>query len=150
MSDTLAAALIAVSGTLMVGFIASFLAEDYRRFRDGQALASALAGELLSRSEAVHMLRDNLTKIVNLLRRTGRVRLLKVEQIKDHVFESNVSKLGLLENDMVEDVVYVYENIGAFRSAMSLAADRDDDDPQKLVLIEQALGALERASNSRA
>jgi len=146
MSDALAGALLALGGALVVGFIANFVAEDYRRFRDGKALARALAGELSSRSEAVSLLKEGLTQILSSLKANEKVRLLKVEKVTDYVFESSITKLGLLEYDLVEDVVYVYENIGAFRSALGLAAERDTGDPQAVLLIESSLSALGRAS----
>lgn len=147
MSDPLAAALIALSGTLLIGFIANFLAEDYRRFRDGKSLARALAGELSSRSEGVELLRNALSQILAALKANQDIKLLKVDKTTDHIFENSVSKLGLLESDLIEDVVYVYENIGAFRVAMSLAAEREEGDPQKALLIESSLAALERAAS---
>jgi hypothetical protein len=42
------AALLAFAGVLVGGYFNNFLAEDYRRFRDSQALAGALAGEIES------------------------------------------------------------------------------------------------------
>lgn len=39
-------ALVAVLGVLGGAYISNFAAEDFRRFRDSQALAGALAGEL--------------------------------------------------------------------------------------------------------
>jgi hypothetical protein len=46
MPDGVIVALIAGGVTLAVAYINSFLAESYRRFRDGSALAASLAGEL--------------------------------------------------------------------------------------------------------
>ena len=123
------------------------MAEDYRRFRDGKALARALAGELSSRSEAVGLLKEGVTQILSSLKANGRVRLPKIEKVTDYVFESSISKLGLLESDLVEDVVYVYENIAAFRAALRLAAEKDAGDPQAILLIKLSLSALGRASN---
>jgi len=40
------AALFGFIGVLVGGYFNNFLAEDYRRFRDGTTLAGALAGEL--------------------------------------------------------------------------------------------------------
>jgi hypothetical protein len=37
---------------LLVAWVTAFLAEDYRRFRDGTSLAAALAGELQAYLEA--------------------------------------------------------------------------------------------------
>lgn len=146
MSDALAGALIALGGALVVGFIANFVSEDYRRFRDSKALARALAGELSSRGDAVDLLQKSLTQILSSLNGNEKVRLLKIEKVTDYVFESSIAKLGLLESDLVEDVVYVYENIGAFRSALGLAAEADAGDPQAALLVEAARSALGRAS----
>jgi len=53
-------ALVAFVGVLAGGYVNNFLAEDYRRFRDAQGLAGALAGELASHGSASTILRPNL------------------------------------------------------------------------------------------
>lgn len=60
MSEVLYGALIGFSGTILVGFVSNFCAEDYRRHRDAVALAGALAGELMSYEEAWPMLENQL------------------------------------------------------------------------------------------
>ncbi|MEX4005167.1 hypothetical protein AB4Y38_40755 [Paraburkholderia sp. EG285A] len=68
MSDT-NAALIAFVGVLAGGYLNNFLAEDFRRFRDGQALAGALAGELKSHATAIPILQSTLQSTADAIRK---------------------------------------------------------------------------------
>ncbi|KLU20356.1 hypothetical protein EOS_41575 [Caballeronia mineralivorans PML1(12)] len=47
-------ALVAFVGVLAGGYVNNFLAEDFRRFRDSQALAGSFAGELESHASGNH------------------------------------------------------------------------------------------------
>lgn len=49
-------ALIGLLGVMAGCYLNNFLAEDYRRFRDGQALAGALAGELEAHGEHLSLI----------------------------------------------------------------------------------------------
>ncbi|VWB72860.1 hypothetical protein [Burkholderia lata] len=80
------AALIAFIGVLAGGYVNNFLAEDYRRFRDG----TALAGELASHTAAFPMLRDMLNGMIAAIEQGQRLRLRCFEPPNDPVYESNV------------------------------------------------------------
>lgn len=54
-------AFVGLLGVMTGGYFNNFLAEDYKRFRDGQALAGALAGELGSHVEAIPFNRAELS-----------------------------------------------------------------------------------------
>lgn len=51
------------TGSVLVAVIANFIAEDFRRFRDGSALASALAGELRAYGAAIADLTKSITQL---------------------------------------------------------------------------------------
>lgn len=109
------AALVAFIGVLAGGYVNNFLAEDYRRFRDGTALAGALAGELSSHMQAFPMLRTMLTAVRAAFENGQRPPLRRFEPPNDPVYESHVSKIGLLGGKLAEDVAYAYQQIRAFR-----------------------------------
>ena len=58
------AAIIGFAGVLAGGYFNNFFAEDYKRFRDSQALAGALAGELQSHAEAVPLIKSGLSAML--------------------------------------------------------------------------------------
>ncbi|WP_155706260.1 hypothetical protein [Burkholderia cepacia] len=111
-------ALIALVGVLAGGYINNFLGDDYRRFREGQALAGALAGELKSHGTAAPELKRQLT---SMLSHVPSLDFTETEFTPPNspVFDSSVSKLGLLGPALAEDVAYVYEQIRAFRITFS-------------------------------
>ncbi|MEM4988791.1 hypothetical protein V8G57_15465 [Collimonas sp. H4R21] len=115
------AALIAVSGALIVGYITNFVAEDFRRFRDGTAVAASLAGELSSHFKAVPALREGLQgRIKRIEDKAERFPFPEIDTPTDPLFDSIVDKLGLLESEMVEDMVYTYQQIRAFRVSVKI------------------------------
>ncbi|MFM0391936.1 hypothetical protein [Paraburkholderia phytofirmans] len=115
MSDT-NAALIAFLGVLAGGYVNNFLGEDFRRFRDGQALAGALAGELNSHATAIPLLRHFIGEMVDALRSPeGKVTLGEFDAPNSPVFDAGVAKLGVLGPALAQEVTFVYEQIRAFR-----------------------------------
>lgn len=118
--SSIIAAVIAVSGAVMVGYITNFVAEDFRRFRDGTALAAALAGELNSHITALPSLREMIEDQIKCVKNGQRPAFRIFDTPNDPIFDSAVSKLGLLGSEMVEDVVFTYQQIRAFRIAFGL------------------------------
>ncbi|MBN3794381.1 hypothetical protein [Burkholderia sp. Ac-20392] len=114
MSD-LNGALIGFLGVMAGGYFNNFLAEDYRRFRDGQALAGALAGELESHGDAFPMLKAGLEAMMPLAISEQGLTLSEWPIPASPLFEQNAAKIGLLGADVARDVAYVYEHIRAFR-----------------------------------
>ena len=112
------AALLAFAGVLVGGYFNNFLAEDFRRFRDGQALAGALAGELESHGEAVPYIKAGLLKLQESIKAGAGMSMPEWPVPSSPVFEANVEKVGLLHPDLAKGVAYTYENIRAFRSAL--------------------------------
>lgn len=129
-----AVALIGGMVALAVAYLNGILAESYRRFRDGSALAAGLAGELASYRPAWPLLKAMLDSIAQSISQGQRqaVILRPFERPRDLVFEESVGKLGLLGPELVEDVVFVYSNIRAFRMAFELlthsASEMSDDE----------------------
>jgi hypothetical protein len=108
------AALIGLLGLMTGGYVNNFLAEDYRRFRDGQALAGALAGELESHAEAFDFLKRGLENMIPVATDKG-LDLTEWPIPPSPLFDENAAKVGLLGPQSARDVAYVYENIRAFR-----------------------------------
>lgn len=108
-------ALIGLLGVMTGGYFNNFLAEDYKRFRDGQALAGALAGELESHGMPVKMIVDGLEKMNTKLADGQKLDLPKWPIPASPLFDQNASKIGLLGAELAREVAYVYENLRAFR-----------------------------------
>lgn len=108
-------ALIAFIGVLAGGYLNNFLGEDYRSFRDSQALAAALAGELDSHASAVKILRPGLDNMLEHIKKGNKLALPEFPPPPSPVFEALVEKIGLLGPDLAREVAYVYEQIRAFR-----------------------------------
>jgi hypothetical protein len=108
-------ALIALLGVLGGAYINNFVAEDFRRFRDSQALAGALAGELASTQVS---LPDLLTKLKQMYEqaRTGEsLNLQEFPQLSSPIFEANTQKIGLLPPALAREVAFVYERVRSFQ-----------------------------------
>lgn len=140
-------ALVALVGTLSVGFASTFLAEHYRRFRDRGSLAGAIAGELASYSEAWPILNDQLSKMIVAFENGAVIKLPKLDKPTDRVFDSCVAQIGLLGPDLAEATAYVYNNINAFRVAFIASSDPEISNIQQAQLIKNALAALNRAND---
>lgn len=116
---------VALSGVLIVSYINNFLAEDYRRFRDGTALAGALAGELDSHRAALPHLEKAFGDILALSLTGKEVTIPSFDLPNDPIFDKGVEKLGLLGSDKAQDVAYVYQQIRAFRGAVGILIRND-------------------------
>ncbi|MBW0236283.1 hypothetical protein [Pseudomonas sp. D1HM] len=89
-------ALIAFTSTVLVGYGAHFLAEDYRRFRDSTAIAAALAGEMGSIVLSFPGLRNVLTEMKDLLDEEKAIALPEMPDQSSPIFEANAEKVGML------------------------------------------------------
>jgi len=149
MSDGVIVALIAGGVALAVAYVNSFVAESYRRFRDGSALAASLAGELAAYEAAwpvIAQMLDHMLASTNAQTRPA-THLRPFDRPKDLVYETAVGKLGLLGALTAENVVFVYSNIAAFRVAMEVIA-RDEKEMSNEELRARCLAckaALDRA-----
>jgi hypothetical protein len=142
--DNITPAVIAVSGVLIVGYITNFAAEDFRRFRDGAALAAALAGELGSHATAFPKIREILERQITSLDRSV---IRNFDPPNDPIFDNGVGKLGLVGHAMAEEIAFVYQQIRAFRLAYSVISksSKEMDDSELRSRHEGCLHAIHRA-----
>jgi hypothetical protein len=149
MTDTTTPAWIAASGALAAVFLTQFLAENYRRFKDGSALAAGLCGELRSYEAAPEKLRQRLQGWIALSAEIEPSQLVfrNFERPKDAFFDESVGKLGLLGPDLVQRVVLVYSNLRAFRLALELLSSeyKSMESQEFSMRCSLALDALNRA-----
>jgi hypothetical protein len=143
------AAVISVSGAVALGIANSFVAERYRRFHDGSALAAALAGELASYEAAWPLIRPMFANFGSLAEagKKDEISLRPFERPLDRIFEESIGKLGLLGTELVEDIVYVYGNIRAFRVNFELISShhRSMSSDEVVRQCAAALDAIDRA-----
>jgi len=105
---------------LLAAYATVFLAEDYRRFRDGTSLAAALAGELQAYLEAFERGTPTLEAIRKHLDSGVPLRYMPpFKPPSDPVYDAGVARLGLLGPEIARDVAYTYQNVNAFRVAYS-------------------------------
>lgn len=119
MADSATPALIAAAATLITAYGTQFIAEKYRRFHDGSALAAGLAGELNSYRGAYPVLSNAFQSFRDSADRATAAQFFRpFPRPTDLFFDEVVSKLGLLGAATVEDTVFVYGNLRAFRNSM--------------------------------
>ncbi|AUT74039.1 hypothetical protein [Paraburkholderia hospita] len=111
-------AIVGLLGVVAGGYFNNFLAEDYKRFRDSQALAGALAGELEAHGEAIPLLQKSLPILSDMAGRGLQLNMPESEKPNSPIFEENAGKIGALGPELAREVAYVYENINAFRAGM--------------------------------
>jgi len=122
MPDTIIVGAISAGATLVVAFLTLFLAEQYRRFHDGSALAAGLAGELSSYEGFAPLLRPRIESWIQISKQGGHKEMVfrPFDKPTDIFFDASVQKLGLLGPALVEHVVYTYGQLRAFRLALDL------------------------------
>jgi len=117
---TFLASLTPIVVALLVAWVTAFLAEDYRRFREGTSLAAALAGELQAYLEAFERGSRTLQEIRKHLDTGVPLRYMPpFKPPSDPVYDAGVARLGLLGPEIARDVAYTYQNVNAFRVAYS-------------------------------
>lgn len=117
---SMAPALIAFAAVVLVGYGSHFLAEDYRRSREGKAIAAALAGELRSIMLSLPELRPNLAQMKVLLDRNMKIALPEMPDQSSPIFEKCADKVGMLGVELAGDIAFVYDQIRAFRTSFQL------------------------------
>jgi hypothetical protein len=122
MADGTTSAFIAASATLVTAFLTQFLAEAYKRFKDGSAIAAGISGELSSYVGGADVLIGALNGWISgskagTLDRSG---FRTFEKPIDVYFEKVVGKIGVLGRVLTEDIVFVYSHLRAFRSTFGL------------------------------
>jgi hypothetical protein len=76
-----------------------------------------------------------------------RIKFRAFDRPKDVFYEANAAKLGLLGADLVREVVYVYGNLGGFRTGfgMLMAHGADMGDEEFLGRVRATRDAFDRA-----
>jgi hypothetical protein len=146
------AAVIGFAGVLAGGYFNNSFAEDYKRFRDSQALAGALAGELKSHGEAIPLLKNMLTVLHERAKSGAELSLREMPEPGSPVFEANAEGIGKVGPELANGVAYVYEQIRAFRVVMSmLARHHKEETPEwRTALIESGCDRIRSAEEKGA
>jgi hypothetical protein len=134
---------------LLVAWVTAFLAEDYRRFRDGTSLAAALAGELQAYLEAFERGTPTLQEIRKHLDKGVPLRYMPpFKPPADPVYDSGVARLGLLGPEIARDVAYTYQNVNAFRVAYANMT-KTYSKVEPFVVLGALDGAIEAATKAK-
>jgi hypothetical protein len=146
MSDT-STVVVAVATVVIGTYLKDFVAEDFRRFRDSQALAGALAGELQSHQTALPHLRRALEDMLPTAAEDIPLPLYEIEKPTSPIYEANLGRLGLLGSEIARQVAAVYEQIAGFRAGFVLLCKHHETMPkgQRVARIGGCLAGLQRA-----
>jgi hypothetical protein len=142
-------AVIAGCVAITVAYLTQFVSENYKRHREGAALAAAIAGELASYQPAWPMLNGLLAQWIGLIEEGNRqsIPFRPFERPKDIVIDEMVPKLGLLGPKHVESVITVYANLRAFRVGLELITKEHAamTDTELRARCQSLVGSLRRA-----
>lgn len=155
MSQALGILLGAFIGAAAVIF-GGFLVEAYRRHRDRQGIASALAGEMAG---ILHMTEKRkycqyFETVLRLLNAGQNVSIPKIIGGSDNnfvtmfpVMDRYLDKLGLLPGTLPERIVRFYHFVGGIRLDMDRLATNEFDAPGKASLIREDLDLWKETSS---
>lgn len=113
---------LAPAATLVGLFVVNFVAESYKRFKNGSVLAAGIVGELRGYEPAWPMLINMMNVIIaahtpeDAKKFDAKFRG-EPETPKDRVFEGNVANLGLLGPELATKVSELYGRFLGFRAA---------------------------------
>jgi hypothetical protein len=145
------AAIITACITLIGFIVVNFIAEDFRRFRNGTSVAAGLAGEIGSYKEPEELLKKYMLQMIQIIRDGNRAALpfRGIETPKDRIFDANLANLGLLGSDLVEEVAYVYGKINGFRVGFGLIHDQHAQmaDNELIARLQGAHDTIEAAGS---
>lgn len=139
-------ALIAFTSAMLVGFTSHFVAEDYRRFRDGQAIAAALAGELRSITSAITELHEGLLGMKDMLDNQQPLPFPEFPIQSSTMFEAIAEKIGLLGVELARDAAFLYDQIRAFKFSFHWLSKHHEKMPVSWsrALVERCLVLIEK------
>ncbi|RZL66415.1 MAG: hypothetical protein EOP81_00135 [Variovorax sp.] len=120
MTDPIVSALLAAATALLGAFIAQFVAEKYRRFHDGSAVAAGILGELSAYRGGAEVLAPRIRGWMTAASSDLHLTFRPIERPVDLFFDASVGKLGLLGHQLTEHTVYVYANLRAFRIGLEV------------------------------
>jgi hypothetical protein len=140
-----APALIAFTSAILVGFTSHFVVEDYRRFRDGQAIAAALTGELRSITSSISELQAGLIGMKELLDNGHPLPFPEFPIQSSPMFEAIAEKIGLLGIELAGDVAFFYGQIKAFQASFHWLSKHNEKMPMawSYALVERLLALVE-------
>jgi hypothetical protein len=103
--------LIAITG----GFLSTMLLERQRARRDSRNLALAFSGEITAVLELIkeRNYEERFTQVINQIEETGKPFYMpfRVRFKYDRVYEANVSRIGLLELPLPEEIPLFYTRL---------------------------------------
>lgn len=139
-------ALIAFTSAILVGFTSHFVVEDYRRFRDGKAIAAALAGELSSITSSISLLKTGLITIKEALATEQPLSLPEFPIQTSLMYEAIADKVGLLGVDLAGEVAFIYDQIRAFNVNFHWLSKHNEKMEMywNRAVIDQLLAIIER------
>lgn len=142
MSDFVTAA-VAFCGVVAGGYLNNFIGEDYRRFRDAQALAGAVAGELSAHLATRPQLAQELQGLIDALKSGGDV-VTHDKQYKSPncpIYEANIGRIGLLDPHLSEETAYVHEQLRFFGQVYEtrFRIDSEVSKVTKIAMLEYCL-----------
>ncbi|WP_157422099.1 hypothetical protein [Acidovorax sp. Root219] len=133
MTDPLVAAAFALGGALFTAvlgglvavlgvYLTQFVAENFRRFKDGSALAAALLGELRAYRQGFDAVRDAAKdwEQASLAKQKDSLGFRSIELTGMPVWEAAVGKVGLLGVGLVEDTVHVYSRLNGISISVDI------------------------------
>jgi hypothetical protein len=143
------AAFIALIATIAGAFLGSLIAEDYRRFRTSQGIASALSGELSGYVEGGKVIRGHFAHMKTLIRDGKTIPFQPFDLPKDVLYEGLAKDIGLLGTDMAKDVAYVYQRLYGFRVGYVLLTRTYKDwvPEQVIAMLDSCEGAIKAAQD---
>lgn len=143
--ESISPAFIAFTAAVLVGFWSHFVVEDYRRFRDGQAIAAALAGELRSIMLSLPEVQISLTGMKGLLDNLQQISLPEMPDQSSPIFEKSTEKVGLLGVELAGEVAFLYDQIRAFRTSFQLLSKHHAkmDPPWSSLLVGRCIQLID-------
>ena len=107
--------IIALITVIVSAFFGSLVAEDYRRFRDSQGVAAAIAGELSSYVEGGKVLLNMFGIMKQQIKDGLTISFKPFDPPKDVLYQALAERIGLLGPAQAKDTAYVYQRINGFR-----------------------------------
>lgn len=143
---------IVTSAVALFGiYLTQFLAEKYRRFNDGSAIAAGLLGELRSYKADHEKLEVALKQWISTARTYGKdvLPMKPIPKNSDPFFDSCVGRIGLIGDDLVTDTIFVYYRIRAAKDMINIVSDHFDDlsEAEFILYCESILDIIEKAAN---
>jgi hypothetical protein len=147
----MAASVIALIAVIISAFFGSLIAEDYRRFRDSQGIAAAIAGELTSYVEGGEVMLRMLAIMKQQTANGVVIAFKSFDPPTDVLYSALAGKIGLLGAAMARDTAYVYQRINGFRVGyMVLTREHSSLTPDAVICSLASCEEMIKEANLRA